>query len=121
MKSISPQDVWELTNGGTKSDSPHIPIEFNPERKDAVRVIPLRKVKATIFWRPDFDDETGKWVYNKKDIDMDKVKLLESKMEEYFPRLKFKKKNGKQVHDPSCDYDPYDAVIKEANEKAEKK
>ena len=52
---------------------------------------------------------------------MKKVQLIQDKMNEWYPRLNFKKKNGKQVHDPSCDYDPYEKVIEQMNANHEKK
>lgn len=102
-----------MANGGQKNPdyNKHIPIDFHLDIEVGVRPIPLRKVKATIFWRPDLDKSTGKYSYNKRSVDWNKVKELEDKIEELYPKLNFKKKNGRQVHDPSCDYDPYQKVM----------
>ena len=81
----------------------------------------MRKTKATIFIRPDFNKKTGEYKYNKKNMDWDKITALRDKVDGMFPGLSFKKKNVKQFHHASCDYSPYQKMMDYHNNKAEEK
>jgi len=85
-----------MSGGGTKMPKgSHIERDFQLDNTHGVRYIPLRKVKATIFYRPDFDVQTNKWVYNKKRMNWKKIDEIQDKIEEWYPKLNFKKKNGR--------------------------
>lgn len=86
-----------MTKGGTLQDptKSHVPIKFIFEGKADVHRVALRKTKATIFWRPDYNEDTGKYKYNKKSVDWDKVVALRDQIDNSFPGLSFKAKNVK--------------------------
>jgi hypothetical protein len=84
-----------------------VPIKFPIPGKENIHKVNLRKTKATIYVRPDYDQKTNSYKYNKKNIDWEKILNLRNKIDDYFPGLSFKKKNVKQFHHSSCNYDPY--------------
>lgn len=109
VESVSAKKVWDMTKGGEYQDpeTSDVLIKFPLPGKDDIHRVALRKTKATIFWRPDYDEQAGKYKFNKKSIDWDKILALRDKVDELFPGLSFKKKNVKQFHHSSCNYDPY--------------
>ena len=101
--------VWEMTGGPIYNDTPGAqpPVTFDDERQKDLRIVGLRKTKATIFWRPTLKEDKGSYKYDKDDIDWDKINELFDKMEKWFPKLKFKDRHRIQTHDQSCSYEPY--------------
>lgn len=112
-----------MTNGGERVDekTEFVPIKFKVPGKEGIHKVGLRKTKATIFVRPQYDPKTDKFYYDKKAVDWDKIYKLRDNVDAMFPGLSFSKKNVKQHHHASCDYNPYDRMIKYHEKKEEEK
>lgn len=96
-----------------------VQVEFEPPGKYKIHRLAVRKTKATIFWRPTFNEKTQKFYYDKDAVDWYKIQELQDKMDKWFPGLNFKTKNSKQVHTATCDYLPYDNMISHLQKKEE--
>lgn len=112
--------VWDLAGGPEKAnyEKDFVPHKFNVPGKENVHRLGLRKTKATIYVRPEYNKETDTFAYNEKKIDWDKIFKLRDEVDGWFPGLSFKKKNVKQFHHASCDYEPYERMMKHMDNKA---
>jgi len=73
----------------------YVPVYFPIPGKHNVHQVALRKSKASIYVRPDFDEKSNSFWYNKKNVDWEKILKLRDQVDDWFPGISFKKKNVK--------------------------